>query len=328
MNKEKWNEICYLLSEKNFPSDLSETDFGQKVIQALRILDWKEYKGEIEKEHSLQFGSVNKLRPDFIIKLDNSRLFVIEIKLPSIPINSTFQRQLFSYMRQLKLDYGILIGQAIQIFYDGNLISQDDPILLETIQFTEDSEKGQKFVELFSKESYSTELLKSFTLNALKKINRKEEHKKLTEKILSESYQEKIAELIKQDFLSEYDGELIESVLKELKVEIKSKKTETPQSDLPKKQYSEPRIIDYSNGILPIELNPASESDFKRRLLLTKTAYITTFYKNGTSKQKVWNAHRFRETSGVLGNLRSRPEFRNGEWQKLGIEKVYVSIDR
>ena len=276
----------------------------------------------------VQFGSVNKLRPDFIIKLDNSRLFVIEIKLPSIPINSTFQRQLFSYMRQLKLDYGILIGQAIQIFYDGNLISQDDPILLETIQFTEDSEKGQKFVELFSKESYSTELLKSFTLNALKKINRKEEHKKLTEKILSESYQEKIAELIKQDFLSEYDGELIESVLKELKVEIKSKRTETPQSDLPKKQYSEPRIVGYSNGILPIELNPASESDFKRRLLLTKTAYITTFYKNGTSKQKVWNANRFRETSGVLGNLRSRPEFRNGEWQKLGIEKVYVSINR
>ena len=72
--------------------------------------------------------------------------------------------------------------------------------------------------------------------------------------------------------------------------------------------------------ILPIELNPSSESDFKRRLLLTKTAYITIL-QNGTSKQKVWNAQRFRESSGVLGNLRSRPEFRNGEWQKLGIEK-------
>lgn len=328
MNKEKWNEICYLLSDKNFPSDLSETDFGQKVIQALRILDWKEYKGEIEKEHSFQFGSVNKLRPDFIIKSDNKRLFVIEIKLPSIPINSSFQRQLFSYMRQLKLEYGILIGQGIQIFYDGNLIDQDDPILLETIQFTEDSEKGQKFVELFSKESYSTDLLKSFTLNALKKINRKEEHKKLTEKILSEDYQEKLSELIKQDFLKEYDGELIESVLKELKIEIRNKKLEIPQPEFPKRQFTEQRIIDYSNGILPIELNPSSESDFKRRLLLTKTAYITTFYKNGTSEQKVWNAHRFSETSGVLGNLRSRPEFRNGKWQKLGIEKVYVSIDK
>ncbi|MCK0114892.1 type I restriction enzyme HsdR N-terminal domain-containing protein [Gelidibacter sp. F63206] len=327
MNKEKWNEIAYLLSE-NLQTDLSETDFGQKVIQALRILDWKEYKGEIEKEHSLQFGSVNKLRPDFIIKSDDKRLFVIEIKLPTIPINSTFQRQLFSYMRQLKLDYGILIGQAIQIFYDGNLINQEDPILLETIQFKANSEKGEKFVELFCKETYSTELLKSFTLNSLKKINRKEDHKKLTEKILSENYQEKISELIKQDFLNEYDGELIESVLKELKIEIKNKNSEITQTEFPRSQFTEQRIVDYSNGILPIELKPSTESDFKRKLLLTKTAYITTFYKDGTSKQKVWNANRFRESSGVLGNLRSRPEFRNGKWQKLGIEKVLVSIDK
>jgi len=327
MNKEKWNEIAYLLSE-NLPTDLSETDFGQKVIQGLRILDWKEYKGEIEKEHSLQFGSVNKLRPDFIIKSEDKRLFVIEIKLPSIPINSNFQRQLFSYMRQLKLEYGILIGQGIQIFYDGNLITQDDPILLETIQFKADNEKGEKFVELFSKESYSTELLKLFTLNSLKKLNRKEDHKKLTEKILSQNYQEKISELIKQDFLSEYDGELIESVLKELKIEINNKNAEITQTEFSKSQFTEQRIVDYSNGILPIELKPSLESDFKRRLLLTKTAYITTFYKNGSFKQKVWNANRFKETSGVLGNLRSRPEFRNGKWQKLGIEKVLVSIDK
>lgn len=327
MNKEKWNEICYLLSEK-LPTDLSENEFGQEVIQALRILDWKEYKGEIEKEPSFQFGAANKLRPDFVIKSENQRLFVIEIKIPSIPLNSTFQRQLFSYMRQLKLEYGILIGQGIQIFYDGNLIDQEDPLLLETIQFTPDNEKGEKFVELFSKESYSTELLKSFTLNSLKKINRKEDHKKLTEKILSVNFQEKLNELIKQDFLNEYDGELIDEVLNELKIEISEKTKNISQPEFPKKQYRQQNDVDYSNGILPIGLNPNTEEDFKHRLLLTKTAYITVFYKNGTSKQKIWNAQRFKESSGVLGNLRSRPEFRNGEWQKLGIEKVLVSIDK
>lgn len=327
MNKDKWNEICFLLS-LNHPTDISESEFGQNVIQALRILDWREYKGEIEKEPSFQFGAANKLRPDFIIKSDDQRLFVIEIKIPSIPLNSTFQRQLFTYMRQLKLEYGILIGQVIQIFYDGNLIDQEDPILLETIPFTADSEKGQIFVELFSKESYSTELLESFTLNSLKKINRKEDHKKLTEKILSDSYQKKMEELIKQDFLNEYDGELIDAVLEELKIEIKEKTKNIPQTELPKTHYSRHTNIHHSSGILPIELNPSTEEAFKRRLLLTKTAYITIFYKNGTTKQKTWNAHLFRESSGVLGNLRSRPQFRNGEWQKLGIEKVLVSIDK
>lgn len=328
MNNEKWNEICFLLSD-NVRNDISESDFEQNVIQALRVLDWKEYSGDIEIRPSFQVGASNRITPNFVIKSsDNRKLFVIEIKQPNIPLSSKFQQQLFSYMRQLKLEYGILIGQGIQIFYDGDLAKQEDPILLETIKFTKDNEKGLNFVELFAKESFNKESLKSFTLNALKKINRREEHKHLTKKILSEIFQEKIVELIKQDFLNEYDGELIESVLKELKIEIKQKHTETTQAELPKSQFREPKNINYSNGILPIELNPSSESDFKRRLLLTKTAYITTFYNNGTSKQKVWNAQRFRESSGVLGNLRSRPEFRNGEWQKLGIEKVLVSLDK
>ena len=328
MNNEKWNEICFLLSE-NIRTDISESDFEQNVVQALRVLDWKEYSGDIEIRPSFQVGAANRITPDFVIKnSDNRKLFVIEIKQPNIPLNSRFQQQLFSYMRQLKLEYGILIGQGIQIFYDGDLAKQEDPILLETIKFTKDNEKGLKFVEIFAKENFNQESLRNFTLNGLKKLNRREEHKELTKKLLDENYQAKISELIKQDFLDEYDGELIESVLENLTVEIRAKNSLPKQSELPKREFSKQRIVDYSNGILPIELNPSTEYEFKRRLLLTKTAYITTFYKNGTSKQKVWNANRFRETSGVLGNLRSRPEFRNGEWQKLGIEKVLVSIDK
>ncbi|GAB4450447.1 MAG: hypothetical protein Fur0028_05920 [Bacteroidales bacterium] len=328
MNNEKWNEICFLLSD-NIRTDISESDFEQNVVQALRVLDWKEYSGDIEIRPSFQVGASNRITPDFVIKdSDNRKLFVIEIKQPNIPLNSRFQQQLFSYMRQLKLEYGILIGQGIQIFYDGDLAKQEDPILLETIKFTKDNDKGLKFVEIFAKENFNQESLRNFTLNGLKKLNRREEHKELTKKLLDENYQEKISELIKQDFLDEYDGELIESVLENLRIEIRAKNALPTQSELPKREFSKERIVDYSNGILPIELNPSTESEFKKRLLLIKTAYITTFYKNGTSKQKVWNANRFRETSGVLGNLRSRPEFRNGEWQKLGIEKVLVSIDK
>jgi hypothetical protein len=328
MNNEKWNEICFLLSD-NIRTDISESDFEQNVVQALRVLDWKEYSGDIEIRPSFQVGAANRITPDFVIKdSDNRKLFVIEIKQPNIPLNSKFQQQLFSYMRQLKLEYGILIGQGIQIFYDGDLAKQEDPILLETIKFTKDNDKGLKFVEIFAKENFNQESLRNFTLNGLKKLNRREELKELTKKLLDENYQEKISELIKQDFLDEYDGELIESVLENLRIEIRAKNALPTQSELPKREFSKERIVDYSNGILPIELNPSTEFEFKKRLLLTKTAYITTFYKNGTSKQKVWNANRFRETSGVLGNLRSRPEFRNGEWQKLGIEKVLVSIDK
>lgn len=326
MNNDKWNEICFLLSE-NIKSDISENSFELNVIQALRVLGWKQFSGDFEIRPSYQIGAANRITPDFVIKSsDNHKLFVIEIKQPNIPLTSTFQQQLFSYMRQLKLEYGILIGQGIQIFYDGNLAEQEDPVLLETIRFEKNSEKGENFVQLFIKENFNTELLKEFTLNALKKINRKEEFKKLKNKILSDNYKDKLNELIKQDFISEYDGELIDSVLAELRIEIIEKNMPINNSNTPIKQYSQPKEFNYSSTILTIELNPYGEDEFKRKLLLTKKAYITTFYANGTNEKKLWKANSFKESSGVIGNLRSRPEFRNGEWQKRGIIKVFVSI--
>ncbi|NQV38537.1 MAG: type I restriction enzyme HsdR N-terminal domain-containing protein [Candidatus Marinimicrobia bacterium] len=223
MNNEKWNEIYFLLSE-NIRTDISESDFEQNVIQALRVLDWKEFLGDIQIRPSFQIGASNRIMPDFVINsYEKKNLFVIEIKQPSIPLNTNFQQQLFSYMRQLRLQYGVLIGQVIQVFYDGDLTDHDDPVLLETIEFKKDNLKGQKFVELFSKENFSNDLLQSFTLNSLKKINRKADQKKLHQKIISTNYQSEILELIKQDFLNKYDAELIDNVLQEISINITAK---------------------------------------------------------------------------------------------------------
>jgi len=245
---DKWNEINFLLSD-NIKTDISENDFEKNVIQALRVLGWKEYSGDFDIRPSFQFGASNRIMPDFVIKSDtNQKLFVIEIKQPSIPLTSTFQQQLFSYMRHLKLEYGILIGQSIQIFYDGNLAKQEDPILLETIKFEKNNKKGETFVELFNKENYNVESLKNFTIEALKKINQKQDFKELTNKIISEKYTEKLTELIKQDFISEYDGELIDSVLKELKFEIIEKSSNIIR-ETEIKTFSKPRESNFSSAV-------------------------------------------------------------------------------
>lgn len=81
------------------------------------------------------------------------------------------------------------------------------------------------------------------------------------------------------------------------------------------------------NNTLPIELNPPDVEEFKRLLLISKEAYITTYYINDDPETKLWNANRFTETSDVLGNLRSRPNFRNSSWKNQGIQRVYVSIE-
>lgn len=101
-------------------------------------------------------------------------------------------------MRQLKLEYGILIGQGIQIFYDGDLIKQEDPILLETIRFERNNKKGEVFVALFNKENFNIDSLRKFTLDSLKKINLKQDFNKLIKKITSTDFVEKIRELINE----------------------------------------------------------------------------------------------------------------------------------
>lgn len=242
---EKWEEICFLLSE-SINTEISESDFEQHVIQALRVLNWKEFTGDIQIRPSFQFGSSNRMMPDFVINSsENKNLFVIEIKQPNIPLTTNFQKQLFSYMRQLRLKYGILIGQVIQIFYDGDLTKHDDPVLIETIQIEKGDPKGYRFVELFTKENFSFDLLNSFTQNSLNKINRRADQKNLTKKILSVDYQKKALELIKQDFLNEYDAELIDNVLNEISINISENRKENETTNISAKDFE---IVSFENS--------------------------------------------------------------------------------
>lgn len=234
--KERWNEICFLFSE-NIKEETNEYLFEKFVIQMLRILEWKQSLNDIEIRPSFQIGSSNRITPDFLIKKDNHKLFVIEIKQPNIFLNSGFQKQLFSYMRQLKSEYGLLIGQAIQIFYDGNNNYQDDPVLLETIKFEKDNERGIKFVKLFSKDSYTRKELDDFTVEAINKLNRKADFENITERIQSENIKTEIFNFIKQKFLSDYDGELLDNVLENIDIKI-SKKEEFNTTIFQKKDIS------------------------------------------------------------------------------------------
>lgn len=78
--------------------------------------------------------------------------------------------------------------------------------------------------------------------------------------------------------------------------------------------------------ILPITLEPPHVGDFKDLLLKRKAAEFRIFYSDGRTETRPWNAFRFSPASSVFGNLRSRPEFRQGEWQSRGIVKVHVRV--
>ncbi len=85
-------------------------------------------------------------------------------------------------------------------------------------------------------------------------------------------------------------------------------------------------VVLKNNKTLPIKLDPEDVGVFKDLLVEKKKANIKIIYNDGRTETKSWNASRFTEKSNVFGNLRSRPDFRNGVWQDLGIEEVVVSI--
>lgn len=325
---DRWNELCYLLSE-NIARNMSEEAFEKVVLQALRVLEWKGYQGDIEVRPAYQLGASNRITPDLIVKGDDKRkLFVIEIKQPDILLNSRFQQQLFSYMRQLKLEFGILIGQAIQVFYDGELIQQEDPVLLDTIHFERDNPQGILLTKLFSKESFSLDSLRKYASQAIEKINRAENYSLLLKQITSENYKPRILNLIKQDLIGGNDSEVVDSVLNNIEVRIINR-SEFSATVLNIVERPVITRVDHSlSGSLPIDLIPENEEEFKRGLLENRFAYITTVYNDGSYKTKIWRIYRFQQSSTVIGNLRSRQEFRNGEWQKLGIVKVMVTLDK
>ena len=79
---------------------------------------------------------------------------------------------------------------------------------------------------------------------------------------------------------------------------------------------------------LPISLEPPRPGDFLTALLEARHAWLEVSYNDGQKEVRRWDASRMSSTSNVIGNLRSRPEFRAGTWQASGISSLRVTIER
>jgi len=67
--------------------------------------------------------------------------------------------------------------------------------------------------------------------------------------------------------------------------------------------------------VLRFEFDPSPADAFKAQLLDTKMARMTIHYQDGRTENRIWTAENFKESANLLGNLRSRQQFRKGEWQ-------------
>lgn len=169
---ELWNDICQLVVEQK-RKNVTEEVYQAFIENIFSDLGWSKIRREIVSQETLPIGSGNSLIPDIIIKSNSRNLFVIEIKRPSAEAVDRHEKQLISYMLQLKLKFGIYFGEVIQVFYD-NPDDSEVPMKIATIPFTPDNSNGKELLNLLKNNEYSDTAMVLYCENKLKKLNENE----------------------------------------------------------------------------------------------------------------------------------------------------------
>jgi hypothetical protein len=205
MDQEKlratWAEFCFHLSD-NISPKINENVFEQKVLSMLEKLGWNEFRGEIKVKPSLQIGRQNFIIPDIVLYVsDNKAAIVLEIKRPAEDLSRppTF-RQLRSYMRQTKAEFGLLLGNEIIVYYDGALKKCADPLLWFKIRFKSDSTEGTDFVDFFSRNNFIAGKYEPDLKAHIARLERQQKINAVKKRLLSEETSNRLLEPLKDDF--------------------------------------------------------------------------------------------------------------------------------
>jgi hypothetical protein len=204
----KWKEICYLMKiNKASAEDL----FQSEVVNIFEKLGWSRYNNEIEEKRKIDIGSAKSLKPDIIIKTKERDLFAVELKKPTVKYTGRNDSQIFSYMRQLKLNVGLLINDRIHVFYEDENCRV--PVEIMNIEFNENAQDGLKFLALFSRQTYNHEILLNYCKSQLKSLD-------AVDYLTSDEFKNRILDFIKEDASEKFTKDVIEIALKSIEITI------------------------------------------------------------------------------------------------------------
>lgn len=286
-----WNDIYKdFLNCKN--RSCSERDLQICIHSVFRY--YLRWQNNIIAEESIPIGATNTMRPDFVLYKDELPQVVIEAKEPNHKQTERNQEQLFSYMRQKKVDFGLYIGEMIQLYYDVPT-DAEQPLLIFTLDYNNDNKFGHSFVSLFNYIDFNKELLVDFCTKRIREIQLDNKLKLDRQKLLSNEGCKLCESLLRTHFLSKgYTEDNVNTILDNIEIVLRNKEqptqlesihttlkfaptTDQKQPSKPRKKYSINGVGSYcKNGIafelvkLYIKDHPSSyhtiESFFNRQI--------------------------------------------------------------
>ena len=200
--QETWMGFVYpLIEDKRL--DVEEETYHRHIENQLMLLGWEPWKGEIIHKQSLRIGNRNRMEPDILVARDGEYQFVIEVKRPGNTQTKEEITQLESYMRQLRLDVGIYVGEYIELFYDKPNSNHVVSVFRLAIDLEE--KRGTRFVELFSKEKFTKAEVVAFCEERLQEMERQASLNKIKESLIANA-QTQIAESLLPYLMEKYGG--------------------------------------------------------------------------------------------------------------------------
>ena len=233
---ENWIEIVTTL-QPYIICNSTETKYQQEIENCLKFLGWRSSNKTMQSQVTIPIGNNNSIRPDIVLYKNDIPVLPIEIKRPNNTCNIKQESQLTSYMRQLRLNIGLYIGENIQLYYD-NPNDLDNPICVLKIEFREDDVNGSLFCEMLSYEKFDITSLEDSCKEYYNQIiARNNLQERFNEFFFSSDANKNIVTLIKEKFLKEgFEEKALECELEKLTIKIERKqsyRTERPKIKMP-----------------------------------------------------------------------------------------------
>jgi hypothetical protein len=176
-----WNDICFH-AHKNRNAE-------EKVFQAamefmFEKLGWS-FRKDIETQIPVRINTSRDGILDILIKNNNEKAYVVELKRVGNNISQDDTDQLRRYMRILKSPYGVLLGITLQMYYEPPS-SSEPAVKVCDIQLKENSESGIECIEVLSIANFTLDRLNTFCEKCLLDPDKYIEKKKATSSKSSE----------------------------------------------------------------------------------------------------------------------------------------------
>ncbi|MCL2593886.1 MAG: type I restriction enzyme HsdR N-terminal domain-containing protein [Defluviitaleaceae bacterium] len=240
-----WNEMCFHVKKNH---DVSEANFQKTVEHLFGLIGWSQYKGEVVPKNALPVGSSSNVFPDITIKDNGRAILVVELKKPSIEVTRQNVTQLKSYMRLEKLDFGVLFGESLQLYYDSE--EGDELTKVSDIPFVNDLDEGAELIKLLSKNGYIFEDLQKYCINILTAAKNFKKAQEYLELLCSEEGSQIVRDILEEKLSSIFPKEIISQIIDVVRISVSKKEDiSTPsQSSISSRIDSNKRLSELADN--------------------------------------------------------------------------------